>query len=56
MRRLPTKVDTGSAAFAANAEVKRALATELRERSGKAALAIGGRSRPTPDPGGRDRP
>jgi 3-methylcrotonyl-CoA carboxylase beta subunit len=38
MRKLATAVDAGSAQFAANAEVNRALAAELRERSGKAAL------------------
>ncbi|WP_296598276.1 carboxyl transferase domain-containing protein, partial [Phenylobacterium sp.] len=38
MRKLQTALDTGSAAFAANAEVNRGLVEELRERSGKAAL------------------
>ncbi|RAK58979.1 methylcrotonoyl-CoA carboxylase [Phenylobacterium hankyongense] len=38
MRKLPTAVDPASQAFAANAEVNRGLAQELRERAAKAAL------------------
>src|SRR5688572_10283393 len=38
MRKLPSALDTGSAAFAANAQVNRGLVEELRERTGKAAL------------------
>jgi 3-methylcrotonyl-CoA carboxylase beta subunit len=40
MRKLQSAVDTGSAAFAANAKLNRSLAAELRERA--AAAALGG--------------
>jgi 3-methylcrotonyl-CoA carboxylase beta subunit len=38
MRKLQSALDTGSAAFVANAEVNRALVAELRGRTGQAAL------------------
>ena len=38
MRKLKSAVDTGSATFAANAKLNRALVAELRERAAKAAL------------------
>ncbi|HKP79056.1 MAG TPA: carboxyl transferase domain-containing protein [Phenylobacterium sp.] len=38
MRKLQTSIDTGSAAFAANAELNRGLVDQLRERTGRAAL------------------
>ncbi|WP_411287215.1 carboxyl transferase domain-containing protein, partial [Phenylobacterium sp.] len=38
MRKIATALDPASAGFAANAEVNRRLAQELRERAGKAAL------------------
>jgi len=38
MRRLSTKIDPASAAFAANAQVNRGLVEQLRERTGRAAL------------------
>ena len=38
MRKLNSGLDTGSAAFAANAALNRGLAEELRARSAKAAL------------------
>ncbi len=45
MNRLSTTVDTGSAAFAANAAVNRALAEELRARAAQAALGGAAQSR-----------
>src|ERR1700754_4196072 len=45
MRKLSSTVDTGSAAFAANAKVNGALVEELRERSGTAALGGSAQSR-----------
>ncbi|MFN9926341.1 MAG: carboxyl transferase domain-containing protein [Phenylobacterium sp.] len=45
MNRLSTTVDTGSAAFAANAAVNRALAEDLRARAAQAALGGSAQSR-----------
>ena len=45
MRKLNSAVDTGSAAFAANAEINRGLVAELRDRAGTAALGGPAQSR-----------
>ncbi|WP_430425072.1 carboxyl transferase domain-containing protein [Phenylobacterium sp.] len=45
MRKLDSRIDTGSAAFAANAQLNRALVDELRTKSGQAALGGSAQSR-----------